>query len=151
MRTWGQTMPPTAKVVFYKAEVLDAVHEVSELALKEIAEAAQAEAQDSIRRNDQVDAGFLLNSIYALWPGGDSYNQTWPSGTYRGKKSGREQRRERAPQVSLPANVVVGLASAAVYAIYVETRQSFLYTAVLQMRSQVDRIVSQVGRQVIGR
>ena len=142
----------TVKVTIYRDDVMAAVGSVKRASMKDIALAAQAEARRNIERNKQIDTRFLLNSIYAIWRDGDTYNDTWPTGRYySSKRRNQRLRREVAARIGLPPGVDATVASAAPYAIYPESDRSFLYAAVQQILSAVDQIVSQAGRRFIGR
>lgn len=116
------------EVTWYDKRVILATEAVSEEALAAIAAQIEGQAKINIVANDQVDTGFLLNSIY--WKVGrtDTYASTWGSGEYD------SQRRVRAPQADLGSWDGV-VAVGAEYAIYQELLIPFLIPAVYKVAS----------------
>lgn len=94
-----------------------------------LAQGIANQAQANITSNNQIDTSFMRASTYIKTDdGADTYSQTLPDGDYFGAKSQRDVPRERADAADLgDANALVGVA--AVYTIYNEIRNPFLYPA----------------------
>jgi len=109
--------------------------------MKDLAQGIADQAQANIQSNNQVDTSFMRESTYILTKEGDStYSQTMPNGDYFGAKSQRTAPREKAPQADLgdaDAAVVVG----AVYTIYNEIRDPFLYPALESAEAILAQVV----------
>lgn len=81
-----------------------------------------------------VDTGFLRASGYINSVRNNTFDRTWESGQYMSTKGRGVQKRERVevPQyTNSPDGVVAGWA--AIYAWFVEDKQPFMYTALLQV------------------
>lgn len=93
-----------------------------------LAQGIADQAKDNISGNNQIDTSFMRTSTYIMHEEGNTYSQTMPDGDYFGAKSQRTAPREKAPIADLgtaQGAVVVG----AVYTIYNEIRNPFLYPA----------------------
>lgn len=109
------------------------IRQAEERLLDKLAFTCEGEAKQNIRDNDQVDTGFMMNSVYAVSAERNDYNQTWSTGNYPWKleKHGGYAGTtycELAPRVGINKHesaCVVG----AHYAIYQEMNQTFLYKA----------------------
>jgi hypothetical protein len=115
-----------------------------------IAHQIEGQAKANIASNDQIDTGFMLNSVHTVTPAGGTYDQTQPSGKYNSRRTGKEVDRTRAEQISLPPNASAAVAVAADYAIHQEVQNSFLYRAAEQVASQVGATVEQVAKEELG-
>ena len=122
------------EVLWYDNQVSLVIQDKSIEALAALAVEIEAQAKINIVDNDQVDTGFMLNSIY--WKVGpkNTYESTWGSGTYDGE-SGPEQSRERAPQADL-GNADGYVAVGAEYAIYQELQDPYLMPALQAIASK---------------
>lgn len=113
-----------------KVTVDDATAEV----LKRLAFRIQERAGLNIRNNDQIDTGFMVNSIYTVWKDdGSDYEQARSSAEAQtvSSKSGRtvDHEGDMAPKVDLQANAAAAVVIGANYAIYQEAANPFLYPA----------------------
>lgn len=99
------------------------------LNMQGLAQGIADQAKTNIVDNNQIDTSFMRESTYIMVDDGtNTYSQTMTDGDYFGAKSQRTAPREKAPLADLgTANgaVVVG----AIYTIYNEVRQPFLYPA----------------------
>jgi len=113
------------------------IDDLSDKELKELAFAIQAEAQANIVANDQVDTGFLLNSAYVVMQDGvNTYNQARGSGEYLSTRTDQIVQRERTGPGFLPAGTRGLIAFGAIYAIWQELKNSFLYRAAEQVKAK---------------
>lgn len=142
-----------ADVVFYLDKILVKVEEAAKQSLEAIAHQIEGQAKANVVANDQVDTGFMNNAIYVVTPDHNSYNNTWSSGRYaqnpqkHGGQSGRPKRK-LSPMVDVKQNQAAVVAGAE-YAIFQETKKSFLFRAAEQVGPQVGGIVEKVGRKVL--
>ena len=111
-----------------RAKVDGATEEV----LKQFAFRVIERAQANIRRNDQIDTGFMVNSLYAIWGDDSDYDQARATAEplKTGHKSGREVTAERmAPEAHLRSDAQAAVVVGANYAIYQEASNEFLWPA----------------------
>lgn len=128
-------MPGT--VNWYKETVLLEVKDSNRDLLATVAAFIEGQAKINIVANDQVDTGFMLNSVYWRIGSRTTYSSTWSSGVYEGSRSAGERR--IAPQAELgeaEGYVAVG----AEYAIFQELLQPFLYPAVQAAAAQFNSV-----------
>lgn len=108
--------------------------------IKGLALQVEAHAKQNIVDNDQVDTGFMLNTVYSVFPGGDTFGQTSPAGEYQ-NKAGQMVRRQSLPPSPLPRQVQAAVAVGAEYAIFQELANSFLYKALEQTAGETGSII----------
>lgn len=117
-----------AKVNWYGERVQALINDAQERVLDEMAFATEAQAKINIRDNDQIDTGFMLNSVYTLSSRRDGHGRAMAESMMRAP-------RELAPKPAVKhgeAAVTVG----ARYAVYQEMKKSFLYRAVEAVAKQ---------------
>lgn len=123
-------MAGKSRMKSYRPKVMLVVKDASEEALTKLAFQVEAQAKVNIQGNDQIDTGFMLNSVYTVGKNGESsYNSTRPSGKYRSRATQGEAQRTRQAQLNVPEKASAIVAVGAEYAIYQEERKSFLYAA----------------------
>lgn len=123
-------MTGKAKIKSYRPRVMMVVKDATDDELLALAFQVEAQAKVNIQRNNQVDTGFMLNSVYAVGKeGASSYDATRPTGNYKSRRSGTIASRKRAPARSVPDKSSAIVAVGAEYAIYQETKKSFLFSA----------------------
>jgi len=108
------------------------VEETTEEVLKKLAFRIVEMAQLNIRDNDQIDTGFMVNSIYPVWQDGSGYGEA--KSAAEGMTTGKDGRRvdhtqDMAPEAQLPGDAAAGVVVGANYAIYQEAANPFLYPA----------------------
>ena len=110
-------------------------------------------AQLNIRSNDQIDTGFMVNSIYPIWVDGSGYSKAAGQAAEQthSKKTGREvdHTNDMAPEEQLPSDAAAGVVVGAVYAIYQEALNPFLYPAAEQSASEFGGIAEKIYREVL--
>lgn len=99
-------------------------------------------AKANIVANDQIDTGFMLNSVYSVAPGKDSYSAALSAAQARNPAAVMGPRQQ--PPDEKTAVVAVG----ASYAVYDEKRNSFLYRAVEQFVKMAGGVIETVARKV---
>lgn len=121
-----------AKINWFASKVKVALKEPERKLLLAYAFQVEAQAKVNITDNEQVDTGFMLNSVYISGGGESSYGRTDPGGTYTSQKTGDTVKREIAPE-ERPSGDSIYVVVGAEYAIFQEARRSFLYTALEQV------------------
>jgi hypothetical protein len=134
-------MAPETK--FYTQAVLLKCREAADIIAEEVAFAVEAEAKANIVDNDQVDTGFMLNSVYAVTRSGSGYGQA------QGAAKSRNPTAEMGPGVSLSGNIKAAVVVGAEYAIYQEEKKTFLFKAGESVKNQLGGIIEKVGREAI--
>jgi hypothetical protein len=124
----------TVETKLYLDHVKVVVDNATAEVLKRLGFRIQERAQLNIRSNDQIDTGFLINSIYTVWKDdGSDYEQARASAEAQtvSSKSGRpvDHEGDMAPKVDLQANAAAAVVIGANYAIYQEAANPFLYPA----------------------
>jgi len=139
------------EVKFYLDHVQVVVEEATEKVLKELAFRIQERAQANIRDNDQVDTGFMVNSIYPVWKDGSGYNEAQAQAekmTTDRKGRSVDHAGDMAAEENLPSDAAAGVVVGASYAIYQEAVMPFLYpaaeAAAAEFGAQAERIYREV-------
>lgn len=130
------------------------VEEATKAGLAKVAFAIEGQAKTNIVANDQVDTGFMLNTVYHVADAGDrkvsTYSQTAQDGAHA-TKGGRAAERTKANEEALPGAPVVALvAVGADYAIYQEMMIPFLFPAAEKVAGQAGGIIEVEAKKVIG-
>jgi hypothetical protein len=95
----------------------------------------EGQTKANIVANNQVDTGFMLNSVYSVTPGGSTYGETG---------SGNAER-TIAPEVSV--NEGAAVAVGAEYAAFQEAKKSFLIRAVETVATQAEAICGPIFKE----
>jgi hypothetical protein len=113
-----------------------AVKEATDEVLKQLAYRIVELAQVNIRLNDQIDTGFMVNSVYPIWQDGSGHGAAETAARAMADREVIEEQLEAGAS----AAVVVG----ANYAIYQEAANPFLYRAAdeaaIQFGAEAERI-----------
>lgn len=99
-------------------------------ALMAIGFQVEGQTKANIVANGQVDTGFMLNSVYTVGDGSDTYGQAARSANSKSSEA------RMAPPV-MPPEDGVAVAVGAEYAVFQEIKNSFLYRAVEQVAGEV--------------
>jgi hypothetical protein len=141
----------SAEVKLYLDHVLVVVKEATEEVLKALAFRITERAQLNIRSNDQVDTGFMVNSIYPVWKDGSDYGQAKASAESHthSSKTGREvdHSGDMAPPEILPASASAAVVVGANYAIYQENINPFFYPAAQRAAAEFDAEATAIYRE----
>lgn len=95
-----------------------------------------------------VDTGFMRNAIYTI-PANDNpskRSETDPDGEYTSKKTGVKSIRIKASEPPKEKHVAM-VHAAAVYTIYQEMKESFVYDALKKVKSEIGGIIKTVARK----
>lgn len=126
-----------ANTKFYQSQVRAAVERATDKLLREIVFTGEGLVAANIQENDQIDTGFMWNSVYAATPGDSHY------GAAKALAEARNSKAEMSPEV-MPGQHEAILAVGAEYAIYQEARKSFLWKAIEQLKAEFPQIVKAV-------
>lgn len=137
------------RIDWRKQDVVLKVSKATDELLTQLAFQGEALAKVNVVGNDQVDTGFMLNSIYGIGPNGDHYDQTDESGTYLSEMGGQMVERVRADKINLQPHEAA-IAAAASYAVYQEMKQSFLYRALEELAGDLGAAVEIAAREMDG-
>jgi len=138
-------------VVSYLDHVIMTLDDITnEKAVPMLAMRVQERAQLNIRSNDQIDTGFMVNSIYTVLPDKSDYNEVRNAAEAmtRSTRDWRlvDQSDSMAPEVRLERNMSAGVVVGANYAIYQEVQNAFMAPAAeaagAEMGAQVAKIYS---------
>lgn len=114
-------------------------------ALAALAFQMEGQTKVNIADNDQIDTGFMMNSVYTITKKDSSYGAADSTGEYK-NKAGESVKRKLAPEERLPEEAAAGVIVGASYAIYQETQNSFLFKAAEQVARQAGGICEPVYR-----
>ena len=123
-------------VTWYGDKILAEVQVAKSAIIDEIAFQIEAETKRNIIENNQVDTGFMLNSVYTITSGGSTFSQARSSAKAQNPKAAGMGAEATAPEGG--AVVAVG----AEYAIHQETRRAFLYPAGESVARQAAGIIT---------
>lgn len=133
------------EINWYENDVLLAIEDITDELLTKLAFRGEELAKKQVQANGQIDTGFMVNTIYAVAPGGQS-NTGWESGEYESRKTGELVQRERVTGELQLEPHQAAIHCAAEYAAYQETRASFLYKAVERLQQEAGGIIQEVAR-----
>lgn len=110
-----------------------------------LAHEIEGQAKINVRENDQIDTGFMLNSIHVVTR--DRAGWDLASRLVRSRDWSEKRQRyvdhsgDMANDPPLPDRDSVGVVASAIYSIYQEMRRSFLYAAACSVASAHGAIV----------
>lgn len=138
------------EIKMYLDHVRAVVEKATEATLKTLAFRIVERTQLNIRSNNQVDTGFMVNSVYAVWKDGSGYSQaksladSAPARSSKGygPRGGREVIEE-----TLPPDATVGVVVGANYAIYQEVKKPFAYPGAEAAAAEFGGYAEQVFRE----
>lgn len=132
------------KVHMYLDHVRATVKVATEESLYKVGLQIEGIAKRNITTNDQVDTGFMLNTVYTISDARDTFGATWderPGSEGKNLKTEPPNLRGRYGEVA----VVVG----AVYAIFQEVKHAFLRPAVQEVVGRVGGTMEAVFKRVM--
>jgi hypothetical protein len=130
------------EVDWFAEDVILKFAEITEDGLAAVAARVDALAKQGIVTNDQVDTGFMVNSVYHVAGNVSSYQDS--SGTHT-DKNGNLVDRDMAPEAELPKEYKALVCIGANYAIYQELQKPFLYPALEQVSAEAGGIIEAVA------
>ncbi len=137
---------------WYPDHVKVALEKPTEEVLKMLAYRIIEGAQLNIRSNDQIDTGFMVNSIYPVWGDGSGYNEARHAAeSQTTDKDGRavDHEGDMAPERSLEQGAAAGVVVGASYAIYQEGLKAFLFPAAERAAAEFGAEAEKIYRQAL--
>jgi hypothetical protein len=132
----------THQVNWYGEEVKLTIAGASRQLLVEVAHRVEEHTKINITNNNQVDTGFMRNSVYVSAPNESNYN------TAKSEAAGRNPNATMGPEATPPNENTVVVAVGAEYAVFQEIQNSFLLLAVEQTAGEgIGREVEVVRKQ----
>jgi hypothetical protein len=131
------------KVNWYAEDVVVKFTRLSERALEAGAARVDALAKMNIVATDQVDTGFMVNSVYFATKDSSTYADS--SGLHQ-NKTGDMVERQMAPEATLKPGTAALVCVGANYAIFREMKEPFLYPALLAVKSEMKGIIETVAK-----
>jgi hypothetical protein len=132
-----------AKVNLYTEKVVAVVEGATLEAMAALALQVQGQAEVNIQTNDQVDTGFMINSVYTVSPQGSGYAAA------QAKALAKNSAGQMAPQVQLTPAAAAAIVAGAEYAIYQEMDRSFLYRALEMVAPKAGATIERVAKPLI--
>lgn len=136
-------MSGNAQVNWYTEEVVVRIAEATTAGLVALAHQIEGQAKATIVANDQVDTGFMLNSVFVVTHEASGY------GAASAAAAARNPDAAMAVEPSLPEDAAALVAVGAEYAVYQELANSFLYRAVEQVMGEGLGTIERVARPMI--
>lgn len=145
-------MADDVEIKLYLDHVQVVVEQATDEALKRLAYTIVKEAQDKIVENDQIDTGFMVNSIYPVWKDGSGFEAAKSAAeskatNRRGKTV--DHSGDMAPEAQLPEDATAGVVVGASYAIYQEADRPFLYPAAEKAAAEFGGEAEKIFREVL--
>ncbi len=128
-----------AKVDMHLDHVMMRVEGATDDVLHAVALQVEGTAKRNIVSNDQIDTGFMLNSVYSASSEGSTFSDTWAG------PPGKKAQRASLPKLFSAALVHVS----AMYAIYQEMMEPFLRPAADEVAGQVKGIAESIYKRKI--
>jgi hypothetical protein len=143
-------MPSVAggEVKLYLERVKIKVKDATDEALAELAFQLEGHTKANIANNNQIDTGFMMNSVYTITRRDSSYGASTATGQYRDKE-GNMVERKLAPEQRLPSDAAAGVVVGASYAIYQEVRKTFLFKAAETVARQAGGTLEAKYRELV--
>lgn len=131
---------PRNRVTWNGAQISKRVDEAAQMVVNKTALQIEGQAKVNITKNGQVDTGFMRASVYSNLAGeGSTYQQS------QGEASAANGDVEMGEEIQPNEDGAV-VAVGALYAIFQEERQSFLYAALQEVRGSLNsRDVEEAG------
>jgi len=139
-----------AKVDMHLDHVMMRVEGATDEVLHALALQVEGVTKRNIVNNNQVDTGFMLNSVYSASEKGDTFGETWGAGSYYGKKSDSMKDVTKARKLRLP-NLFSAAAVhvSAMYAIFQEMMDPFLRPAADEVASYSKGVAESVYKRAL--
>jgi len=140
-----RTTTPGGQLTWYGSEVSLHFDKMTRRGLTAVAARIDGLTKTNILTNDQVDTGFMVNSVYFVAGDESTYHQTDPGGQYA-NKAGQMVARQLAPAAPLPDAYAALVCVGANYAIFQEMALPFLYPALLQAAAEAGGLLQQAAQ-----
>jgi len=135
-----KTVTSSGEVFWYGEELMLEVDRLTREGIEALAFVIEGYIKANILANDQVDTGFMLNTVYAVTPSGSGYTAAWQSGQYTDKAGGAVPR-QIAPEAALPPEYDALVAVGADYALFQEFQKPFIFPAFLRAAAEAEGVL----------
>ncbi|MCA9936194.1 MAG: hypothetical protein H6662_15615 [Ardenticatenaceae bacterium] len=135
-----------SKVDWFGEDVMLKVVSATRQAIEATAIRVVGQTEINITANNQVDTGFMRNSVYFATKDDSTYEDADTDGAYVNLQ-GDLVERSLAPEAPLPAEYDALVCIGADYAIFQEMANSFLYPALQQVRGEVKGILQRTAKE----
>lgn len=142
----NKTVTKSGEVFWYGQELMLKLDQMTREAIAALAFHIEGEIKANIHANDQVDTGFMVNTVYTVTEDASGYTAVWQSGEYAGKEGDRVKR-ELAPEAKLPGEYDALVAVGADYALFQEFQQPFIFPAFLKAAKEAGGILQTVAKE----
>lgn len=139
------------EVKSYLEQVITQIEDANIEAVRKIVLRVQERTQMNIRANDQIDTGFMVNSVYVVLPDGSDYQmaaRTADNMTINRAGESVDHAGDIAPEIELQDDANGAVACAANYAIFQEQRKAFLAPAAEQTAAELGGEIVKVFRDM---
>lgn len=140
----AKTKNQNGEVNWYEEQVILKLENITRRGLEAVAARIDALTKININQNNQIDTGFMANSVYFATKGDSTY--TDDSGMYTDRQQ-RTVARDMAPEATLPPDQTALICVGANYAIYQEMQKPFLYPALVQAAAEAGGIIEKVAKE----
>lgn len=140
----AKTKNQNGEVNWYSEQVILKLDDVTRRGLEAVAARIDALTKININQNNQIDTGFMANSVYFATKDDSTYLDD--SGVQINRE-GNFVEREMAPEATLPPDQAALICVGANYAIYQEMQKPFLYPALVQAAAEAGGIIEKVAKE----
>jgi len=140
------------EVKFYLDKVLALVDGANPEACKAIAFQVESQTKLNIRANDQIDTGFMANSVYTITKDDSGYATAKADAencTINRNGDTVDHTGDMAPETSMDTDALAGVSVGANYAIYQEVMNPFFYPAAESVSNQAGATVKKVFDEMV--
>ena len=132
------------EVNWFEEDVILKLDNITRRGLEAVAARIDALTKLNIVANDQVDTGFMVNSVYFVSRDQSTYLDD--SGV-QVNREGNFVERQMAPEAPLPTEYTALVCVGANYAIFQELDNAFLYPALVQAAGEAGGIIEKVAKE----
>ena len=140
----SKTTTPGGELTWYGQTVSLHFDRMTRRGLTAVAAHVDGLTKLNIIANDQVDTGFMVNSVYFVGESESTYAEANADGPYT-NKAGQMVTRQLAPEAVLPDAYAALVCVGANYAIFQEMALPFLYPALLQAAAETGGILQKAA------
>jgi hypothetical protein len=142
----SKTTTPGGQLNWYGSKVSLHFDKITRRGLTAVAARVDGLTKTNIVANDQVDTGFMVNSVYFVAGDESTYAETNGNGQFVNRQ-GHLVERQLAPEAPLPAEYAALVCVGANYAIFQEMDFPFLYPALQQTATEAGGLIQQEAQR----
>lgn len=128
---------------FYLDKIVTQIESANLQAAAELALAVEGEAKLNIQTNEQIDTGFMVNSVFTITPNSSGYSAA------KGAAEAKNPDLVMAPEPTMEDGALAGVAVGAEYAIYQEEKKPFLYPAAETVAQKAGATIARVLNEMV--